>query len=108
MAEEPVVLQVDDVHRMAGRIEVRHAHDDQNQRYGEDGPLDACRVLDHSEDGAEESGGDGEHEEEVSPDQVRADRCFRASGSHRVDQKDCGDGHHNAQQYVKNLFHDGL
>ena len=93
-------LEVDNVHRVACRVEVRHAHDNDDQRQGQDGSLDACRVLNHSENGAENGRSDSEHEEEVTPHQVHADRCVRAAGSDRVDHEDYGDSHQNTQQYV--------
>ena len=108
VAEETIGLEIDDVHRVAGSVEVRHADDDDYQRQREDGSLDACRVLNHSEDGAEQGCGDSEHEEEVSPYEVQADRSIRAARSDRVYQKYHGDRHQNAQQYVQYLFHNCL
>ena len=106
MCEETIALQVDDVHRVAGGVEVRYADDDDDQRQGDDGPLDACRVLDHSEEGAEDRNGNREHEEGVAPHQVQVDRRIEVCGVlrmgryERVHEQCRGDRHQNAQQNI--------
>ena len=82
---------------MAGSDEIgyKYHYDDQGER--KERPLDSRGVLNHTEDGAEDSGSNRQSQQDVTPDQVQADRSLRTPCGYCVDSENRHHGQQNTQ-----------